>query len=108
MLSNGEAYRKSEQNLDDFRLVDRAISQVSEIGDPPNEEFARKLVADLDRATQTQRLHEYPNYMGKLYRTKGEILERVGDTEGAITAYRAALAAIPKADCKKQLENLTK
>ena len=101
------ADRKAEQNLDGFRLVDRAISQVPEIGEPPNVEFARKLVADLDRATQTQRLHEYPNYMGKLYRTKGEILERIGDAEGAITAYRKALEANPKAGCKRQLEKLT-
>ncbi len=98
---------KAEQSLDGFRLVDRAISQVPEIGDPPSEDVARRLVADLDRATQTPRLHEYPNYMGKLYRTKGEILERIGDKEGAITAYRTALEANITAGCKKQLERLT-
>ncbi len=101
------AEQQAEQSLDGFRLVDRVISQVPEIGNPPKEEFARKLVADLDRATQTQRLYEYPNYVGKLYRTKGEILERIGDTLAAITAYRAALEANPKAGCKKQLEKLT-
>ena len=101
------ARAKSEEQLDGFRLVDRAISQLPDIGDPPDAIIASRLVADLDRATQTPRLHEYPNYMGKLFRTKGEILERIGDKGGAIAAYRAALHANPKAGCKKQLERLT-
>lgn len=97
---------KAEQSLDGFRLVGRAVSQVSEIGDPPNEQVAHRLIADLDRAAQTPKLHQYPNYKGKLYRTKGEILERIGEKEGAITAYRMALEANPKAGCIKRLEKL--
>jgi tetratricopeptide (TPR) repeat protein len=102
------AKEEAEQHLDGFTLVDRAVSRVNEIGNPPNQELARQIVSDLDRATKTQRLLEYPNYVGKLYRTKGEILELLGDSEGAIAAYQKALEANPQAGCKKQLERLTK
>jgi tetratricopeptide (TPR) repeat protein len=53
-------------------------------------------------------LLEYPKYVGKLYRTKGEILELVGDNERAIAAYQKALEANPQVGCKKQLERLSK
>jgi tetratricopeptide (TPR) repeat protein len=97
----------AEQHLDGFRLVDRATSRFGELGNPVNQELAKQLVADLDRAQQTQRLFEYPTYIGKLFRTKGEILELLGDTDGAIMAYRKALEANPKAGCRKQLEKLS-
>lgn len=103
-LAKGEA----ERHLDGFALVDRAISRVNEIGDPPNQELARELVSDLDRATKTQKLLEFPDYFGRLYRTKGEILELLGENDGAIVAYQKALEANPQAGCKKQLERLTK
>ena len=103
-----QAKADAEQHLDGFALVDRAVSRFKEIGNPPDQELAWRLVSDLDRATQTQRLLEYPNYVGKLYRTKGEILELVGDNDGAIAAYRKALEANPQAGCKKQLERLSK
>lgn len=103
-----QAVASAEQNLDGFSLVDRALSRLKEVGDPPNQELARQLVMDLDRATETQRLLEYPNYMGKLYRTKGELLELLGDADGAIAAFQKALEANPQAGCKKQLEQLTK
>lgn len=102
-----QAAASAEQNLDGFTLVDRALLRLKDVGDPPNQELARQLVVDLDRATGTQRLLEYPNYMGKLYRTKGELLELLGDTDGAIEAFHKALEANPQAGCKKQLERLT-
>ena len=101
------AKAEAEQHLDGFALVDRALSRVKEIGNPPNEELARHLVNDLDRATKTERLLEYPNYVGKLYRTKGEILELLGEIDEAATAYGKALEANPQAGCKKNLERLT-
>jgi tetratricopeptide (TPR) repeat protein len=100
------ATEQAELHLDGFILVDRAISRFESIGNPPDLERAKKLVADLDRATKTQRLFEYPNYVVKLYRTKGEILELLGETEGAIAAYRKALETNPKAGCMKRLEQL--
>ena len=102
------AKEEAEQHLDGFALVDRAVSRIKEIGNPPNQELARQFVSDLERATKTQQLLEYPNYVGKLYRTKGEILEVLGENEGAIAAYQKALEANPRAGCKKQLERLTK
>ena len=102
-----QAKESAEQHLDGFALVDRALSRVKEIGNPPNQELANQLVGDLDRATKTQRLLEYPNYVGKLYRTKGEILELLGEKDGAVIAYQKALDANPQAGCKKQLERLT-
>jgi tetratricopeptide (TPR) repeat protein len=102
------AKEEAEQHLDGFALVDRAVSRIKEIGNPPNQELARQLASDLERATKTQRLLEYPNYVGKLYRTKGEISELLGDNDEAIAAYQKALEANPQAGCKKQLERLTK
>ncbi len=102
------AKEEAERHLDGFALVDRALSRVKGIGNPPNQELARQLVSDLERATATPRLLEYPNYVGKLYRTKGEILELLCETDGAIAAYQKALEANPQAGCKKQLERLTK
>jgi tetratricopeptide (TPR) repeat protein len=99
---------EAEQHLDGFALVDRAFSRFKEIGNPPNQELAHQLVNDLERATKTQRLLEYPNYVGRLYRTKGEILELLSDNEGAAAVYQKALEANPQAGCKKQLERLTK
>ncbi len=102
------AKEDAEQHLDGFALVDRAVSRFKEIGNPPNQELARQLISDLERATKTERLSEYPNYVGKLYRTKGELLELLGENDGAIAAYQKALDANPQAGCKKQLERLTK
>jgi tetratricopeptide (TPR) repeat protein len=102
------AKEEAERHLDGFTLVDRAISRFSGIGNPPNQELAREIINDLERATKMQRLLEYPNYVGKLYRTKGEVLELLGENEGAIAAYQKALEANPQAGCKKQLEKLTK
>lgn len=93
----------AEQHLDGFSLVDRSVSRVCAIGNPPNEQIARQLLSDLERATKTERLFDYPNYIGKLYRTKGEILELLGQKEDAVAAYRKALEANPKAGCKKLL-----
>jgi len=102
------ARENAHLHLDGFRLVDRAMMRLKEIGNPPNQELARQLIGDLEKAPQTKRLLEYPNYVGKLYRTKGEILELVGEREGAIEAYQKALEANPKAGCKKQLDRLIK
>ena len=101
-----QATQQAEAHLDGFILVDRAISRFETMGNPPDLEAARKLIGDLERATQTQRIFEYPNYMVKLYRTKGEILEALGETEGAIAAYRKALETNPGAGCMKRLERL--
>jgi tetratricopeptide (TPR) repeat protein len=102
-----QAKEDAEQHLDGFALVDRAMSRFKEIGNPPNQELANQLARDLERATTTQRLLEYPNYVGKLYRTKAEILELLGEKDGAMVAYQKALEANPQAGCKKQLERLT-
>ena len=102
-----EAREAAEAHLDGFRLVDRAIARFKALGSPPNQELARQILADLERAPRTERLLEYPNYAGKMYRTQGELLELLGDTDGAITAYRKAVEANPKAGCIKQLEKLT-
>lgn len=101
-----DATRRAEASLDGFRLVDRALRELDAIGDSPDEEAARRILADLDRALQTQRLHDYPNYLGRLYRTRGEILERLGDKQGAVAAYRKALESNPRAGCKKLLARL--
>ena len=102
-----EAREAAEAHLDGFRLVDRAIARFKALGSPPNQELAKQILADLERAPKTERLLEYPNYVGKMYRTQGEVLELLGDTDGAITAYRKAVEANPKAGCIKQLEKLT-
>ena len=102
------AKEEAEKRLDGFTLVERAMSRFKEIGNPPNQTLARQLIDDLERATQTPRLLEYPNFVGKLYRTKGEIFELLEENEAAATAYQKALEANPQAGCKKQLEHLTK
>jgi len=102
-----EAQARFEEHLDGFRLVDRTIEHLSQLGGPPDKATAAKLIADLDRATATKRLHEYPSYTGKLFRTKGELLEIMGDKDGAVAAYRQALDVNPKIGCKRRLEQLT-
>jgi tetratricopeptide (TPR) repeat protein len=102
-----EAREAAEAHLDGFRLVDRAIARFKALGSPPNQELAKQILADLERAPRTERLLEYPNYVGKMYRTQGELLELLGHTDGAITAYRKAVEANPKVGCIKQLEKLT-
>jgi tetratricopeptide (TPR) repeat protein len=102
-----QAKEDAERHLDGFALVDRAVSRFKDIGNPPDQQLASQLVGDLERATKNQKLLEHPNYVGRLYRTKGEMLELLGEKDGAVAAYKKALEANPQAGCKKQLERLT-
>lgn len=102
-----QAEAQAENHLDGFTLIDRTAARLKALGNPPDLELARRLVNDLARAPETKRVLEYPNYVGKMHRTNGELLEILGDIDGAIVAYRMALEANPQAGCKRQLERLT-
>jgi tetratricopeptide (TPR) repeat protein len=97
------AKMQAEATLDGFRLVDRALRQAPEAR---NEGEICAVLAALERALRTPRLHNYPNYLVKLYRCRGELCERLGDSVAAIEAYETALRHNPKAGCKRQLAKL--
>jgi tetratricopeptide (TPR) repeat protein len=97
------AKKQAEAALDGFRLVDRALGRAPTLR---NEDEIRAVLADLERALRTPRLHNYPNYLAKLYRCRGELCERLGDFPAAIEAYETALRHNAKAGCKRQLEKL--
>jgi|GEM_PF-2781320 len=97
----------AEASLDGFRLVDRVEDRVRSSVEKMDATTASKLIADLERAKRTKRLLEYPNYIGRLFRMKGELLEILGDAPAAINAYKEALEANPKAGCAKRLKLLS-
>jgi hypothetical protein len=104
--SSSTALKNAEDSLDGFRLVDRTVARVEKEGVTLLPDDIRKLISDLNRALQTERLHDYPNYTGRLYRCQAELYERLGETTNAIVAFRQALQCNPKAGCKKALDRL--
>lgn len=105
--SESAALLAAEASLDGFRLVDRVEDQVRSSVEKMDATTASKLIADLERAKRTKRLLEYPNYIGRLFRIKGELLEVLGDAPAAVNAYKEALEANPKAGCAKRLKQLS-
>ena len=95
------------KELDGFRLVDKAVEALK-AGEKLEEQMVKELLEGLDIAMNEKRMEQYPNYMGKLYRSRGELLQLAGNNKAAITAYETALKLNSAAGCKRQLATLKK
>lgn len=103
-----QARALQETNEDGFRVVDSIEEQIKELSSSTDKDRISNAIQRLTRAASYERISEYPNYYGRLFRFMGELYVALGDLQSAEQAFTRALSINPKVGCKKQLDKIQK
>jgi tetratricopeptide (TPR) repeat protein len=90
---------------DPFELYLNARKRLTQMGTHLNKENYREVLVLLEQALDKSE-KEQVELKAKIHRLAGEMHEKIGNMEIAISRYRIALYYNPKVGVKRKLENL--